>query len=233
MEWHQAFDVVKEYLVRVVTPRGHGTGFYLSHTMYEGDCFIATAAHVIQHAHEWEQPIRIEHYASGKSKLLKSPNRFLFEDARNDVAGIIFKNDDFMFPNTPMELAPEDKTLKTGNEIAWLGYPAMQGTTLCFFSGRISAFVSEFNGYLVDGVAINGVSGGPAFALLGNKITLIGVVSAYIANRATGETLPGLSLVRNIAPLRAYAQAFSQPAEGAQRECDTTVLASPEESTPN
>ena len=37
--------------------------------------------------------------------------------------------------------------------------------------------------YLVDGVAINGVSGGPTFALMGQDMDIIGVVSAYILNR--------------------------------------------------
>ena len=70
---------------------------------------------------------------------------------------------------------------------------------LCFFSGRVSAYLAEENAYLVDGVAINGVSGGPAFHETGK---IIGLVTAYIVNRATGEALPGVSLIRSVASLR-------------------------------
>jgi len=54
---------------------------------------------------------------------------------------------------------------------------------------------------LVDGVAINGVSGGPALSTMGG-LFLMGVVSAYIPNRATGETLPGLGMVRDVVQLQ-------------------------------
>jgi len=67
-----------------------------------------------------------------------------------------------------------------------------------FLSGRVSYFLQDEHAYLVDGVAINGVSGGPTFFLAGPGLFIIGVVSAYIANRATGETLPGLSVVRDV-----------------------------------
>jgi hypothetical protein len=56
--------------------------------------------------------------------------------------------------------------------------------------------------YFVDGVAINGVSGGPTFAInQDNKVQIIGLVSAYVPNRATGAQLPGFCVVRDILPL--------------------------------
>jgi hypothetical protein len=64
--------------------------------------------------------------------------------------------------------------------------------------------------YLVDGVAINGVSGGPAFYIKdGREIRVMGVVSAYAPNRATGETLPGLSVVRSVRRLHEVIQSLS------------------------
>jgi hypothetical protein len=63
----------------------------------------------------------------------------------------------------------------------------------------VSAWVQEMSAYFVDGVAINGVSGGPAFASYGDDtLEIIGVVSAYIPNRVTGETLPGLGIIRDV-----------------------------------
>jgi hypothetical protein len=52
--------------------------------------WYATAAHVVAHAHFWEQPIRIEHIASGKALLLRSVDRAIFPDDSKDTAGIIF-----------------------------------------------------------------------------------------------------------------------------------------------
>lgn len=53
--------------------------------------------------------------------------------------------------------------------------------------------------YLVDGVAISGVSGGPAFIVTDEGAPFImGVVTAYIPNRVTGESLPGVCLVAGI-----------------------------------
>jgi hypothetical protein len=102
--------------------------------------------------------------------------------------------------------------LKVGNEIGWLGFPAIHTANLCFFSGKISAWINVQSAYLVDGVAINGVSGGPAFHLTGaddNPVVVMGVVSAYIANRATGEVLPGLSVVRDVAQFHELTPTFA------------------------
>ncbi len=67
--------------------------------------------------------------------------------------------------------------------------------------GNVSAWLQDESAYLVDGVAINGVSGGPAFVYEEDTpALLVGVVTAYIPNRATGEALPGVSLVRAINP---------------------------------
>jgi hypothetical protein len=228
MEWHQATETLEPYVVRITTPSGHGTGFFLTDTTLEGTCAIATAAHVIDHAHYWEQPIRIEHHQSGKSLLLRPQDRAIFVEANKDIAGILFNKADLPLPTVPLELPPEDRTLKTGNEVAWLGFPALPWPNLCFFGGKISSFVEAVDGYLVDGVAINGVSGGPTIIKLSDRITLVGVVSAYIANRATRETLPGVSLVRNIAPFRSYMQSFTSLDEAKNKESEQPPMAPPQ-----
>ncbi len=52
---------------------------------------------------------------------------------------------------------------------------------------------------MIDEVAINGVSGGPALdATEADGIQIVGTVSAYQANRATGETLPGLCIAQDV-----------------------------------
>lgn len=97
--------------------------------------------------------------------------------------------------------------------------PLFPGKSL-LLSGRISAWVGAESAYLVDGVAINGVSGGPAFIIDG--ATVIGVVSAYIPNRATGEPLPGLAVVRDVAEFHDLAQSFKSLDEAKAEETQPT-----------
>ena len=58
--------------------------------------------------------------------------------------------------------------------------------------------------YLVDGVAINGVSGAPAFFIdpKTSELKICGVISNYYPNRSTGEALPGLSMIRSVMTYR-------------------------------
>lgn len=86
-----------------------------------------------------------------------------------------------------------------GVDIGWLGFPAIEPDSLCFFAGTVSARQANRNAYLIDGVAINGVSGGPVFHCpTPETVQIIGCVSAYHANRATGETLPGLLRAQDV-----------------------------------
>jgi hypothetical protein len=86
-----------------------------------------------------------------------------------------------------------------GIDIGWLGFPAIEANTLCFFAGTISARQSNRKAYLIDGVAINGVSGGPVFhSPTPAEVQIIGCISAYHANRVTGETLPGLLRAQDV-----------------------------------
>jgi len=167
---------------------------------------------VVDHAHYWEEPIRIEHVASGRSVVVRRNERAVFLDLNRDTAAILFYRADLGMPPDPLQLAPKDRFLKVGNEIGWLGFPAIPAANLCFFSGIVSAWIQAQSAYLVDGVAINGVSGGPAFHMLeidSMPIVVMGVVSAYMPNRATGEVLPGLSVVRNVAQFHELAPTFA------------------------
>jgi hypothetical protein len=232
LEWVSAIEFVEPHILRIMTQDGSGTGFLVSHATTNPICAIATAAHVVKRAHYWEQPIRLEHKESGKSLLLRPADRAIFPDERKDTAAIVFAKSDFPLPSKPLDLAPEGKWLKIGVEIGWLGFPAVSPPDLCFFSGRVSCHWKTLEAYLVDGVAIHGVSGGPAFAIVGDRLTLIGVVSAYLANRATGETLPGLSVVTNVAQFQELSKTFKSMDEAKERETPPTPPDHPGE-TPN
>jgi hypothetical protein len=55
------------------------------------------------------------------------------------------------------------------------------------------------NRYLIDGVAIHGVSGGPVVCVsLTDGVQIVGIVSAYMANRMQGDTLPGLLYAQDV-----------------------------------
>jgi hypothetical protein len=58
-------------------------------------------------------------------------------------------------------------------------------------------------------VAINGVSGGPAFHVdEQGRPLLLGVVSAYLPNKAVGGTLPGLAVVQHVGHLEKWVQSL-------------------------
>ena len=82
-------------------------------------------------------------------------------------------------PAESVRLFPaEEKSLKRGVAVGWVGYPSVHDN-LCFFSGHVSAFDQDRNRYLLDGVAIGGVSGGPVFYYGPDGLTVMGAVSAY------------------------------------------------------
>ena len=197
-EWHEAIAQFEPYLFRIFTPDGSGTGWLVSRSTSTPLCVIATASHVLDHAHYWEEPIRLQHHQSGKTVLLRPRDRAINIDHITDTTAIMLNGNDLVLPDKPLPLIKKDSHLKPGVDIGWLGYPAIQRANLCFFSGPISAYLREDAAYLVDGVAINGVSGGPAFRRISGSAEVIGVVSAYIPNRATGDVLPGVALVHDV-----------------------------------
>lgn len=217
--WQLAVDFIRPYVVRISTPQSSGTGFLIYRSETSGVCGIATAAHVIDHPHYWEQPIRIDHFDTGKSVLLRHDERAILLDEKRDTALVILPSKELPLPKDPPELTPEERYVKVGIEVGWLGFPAVSSRNLCYFSGRTSCVLKDEHAYLVDGVAINGVSGGPTFLVSSkDKVVVIGVVSAYIANRATGETLPGLSVVRDVSHFQEAAKSFKSLEQAKQSE---------------
>jgi hypothetical protein len=167
---------------------------------------VATAAHVINYAVDWQQPLKINHIQTGAITLLKHDDRIIYRDQTTDSAVILFPASNLELPETPTPLLPSDLELLIGAEVGWLGFPAIAAATPCFFSGNISARMAQFNSYLIDGVAINGVSGGPVLYINEEgEAQVVGIISAYQANRATGEVLPGLSVSQDVSHFHSVA----------------------------
>lgn len=122
-------------------------------------------------------------------------------DENTDSAVILMPMGTLKLPQELIPLRPVEHRLSIGVEVGWLGFPAIgRGeNTLCFFAGNVSAWQDQRRAYLVDGVAINGTSGGPVlYSTPTDGLQLVGAVSAYIVNRATGEALPGLSVAQDV-----------------------------------
>lgn len=216
MSWYTAAELVSGHVVKIMTPQGSGTGMLLHR---DGDfCAVATAAHVVEQAHLWESPIRLWHVSSGGSLLLHEAKRAIALDKERDSAVIAFIRGDIDFPTKTLDLIAEGKSVKVGVEVGWLGFPAVASETMCFFSGRISARAPG-DRYLIDGVAINGVSGGPAFHIYDAKtIHVLGIMSAYIPNRATGDTLPGLCVATGVGQCQEAVKQFKSVDEAKKSE---------------
>src|SRR5205085_5633063 len=116
-----------------------GTGFLLFNSKQAGFVAVATAAHVVNASHFWEEPIRIQHYATGETTLTRAGNRAVLIDNIKDVAAVMFSPGAMQLPDAPVQLSSKDIHVKVGVEIGWLGFPALT-TDLCFFSGRVSAY---------------------------------------------------------------------------------------------
>ena len=199
-QWANALDKIENHLVRIETPTGGGTGFFIAVSRENDAMAIATALHVVDYAHKWQQPIKLIHYKSGGAIVLKEEDRLIYPNQNYDLALIRVPKQVLSLPDSPIPLAGK-RHLREGVELGWCGFPSVHPSKLCFFSGCVSAWLEDMSAYLVDGVVINGVSGGPAFiSPAEGNMAIVGLVTAYIPNRATGEALPGVGLIRSVLP---------------------------------
>ncbi len=233
-EWYEAVETLGPRVVRIATPVGTGSGFLLPWQSKSGLCAVATASHVIDHAFYWEEPIRLDQIETGKTTLLRQEHRAIFADPKRDTAIVVLEAGALAVPEGDLRFVPERNYLRVGNEVGWLGFPSIT-PSLCFFSGRVSAWREEEKAYLIDGVAINGVSGGVVFFLGADEPVVVGVVSAYVPNRTTGEVLPGLAIARDVSYLHEQATTFASmdDARSAQSIPEPPVAQSVESDTPS
>jgi trypsin-like peptidase len=198
MNWNDVVAAVRPHVVKIETPEGHGTGFLCLYNEPRTLCGIATAYHVIARADEWQQPVRIKHYPSDQSALLAEADRVILVDSDTDSAVVLLPAGKLPLPDSPLGLIPITHRLPVGAEVAWLGYPGVEKELLCFFAGNISAWSDARRAYLIDGVSIHGISGGPVLYRSDSGPRIVGSISAYMVNRATGESLPGLAIAQDV-----------------------------------
>lgn len=195
MNWQNRVRTMRPHVVRITTPEGGGTGFILHRAKKANKLTIATASHVIRDAHTWGQVISIHHDAFEKPLQAWASERSILLHPRFDSACLTVKLPDEVredaFPKVPIEHVPFKIAVPSGEEVGWLGFPDLVRSIMpCFFSGHISVYAESR--YFIDGVAIPGVSGGPAFRWSSSekKLQILGSVTAYRSR--SGQSLPGL-----------------------------------------
>jgi hypothetical protein len=205
---------------KIESPSGHGTGFFCYASPDKSLIGLGTARHVVEEENKWQQPIRVSNYTSGYSSLLTATDRVILEDESRDSAVLLFDPGDLQIPENLVPLFPRDTVLRVGAEIGWVGFPAVEPNTLCFFSGVVSAHIRNQTAYLIDGVAIGGVSGGPVFhSLRGeDEPEIFGIITAYAANRTSRETLPGLAVAQDISHIREVLADLNSVKEAAEKK---------------
>lgn len=202
IEWHDALKQITNRIFKIRTRTGYGTGFQIG-KFGAGLCAVATALHVVDESHDWDEQIKLIHFETKKEFTIEKKDRVIFPYHKSDLAIIVFvPPNDLKVPAEQLEFLNSTHHLSNGVEIGWCGFPAIASDKLCFFHGYTSCYLNSKEGYLVDGVAINGVSGGPVFYINKNKNipSVVGVITAYMANRATRDTLPGVSIVAPVSP---------------------------------
>ena len=203
-EWHEIYQEVDPLVVKIQTQGGHGTGYLC----FQDDDFLgfATAFHVVAKARLWMETIII-HYSKNAAEEYQQqyvfPQDYIIDNDNQDSAIILVRRNLLGLSNIELpEFIPIKRRLKVGAEVGWIGFPAMASSSACFFCGNISAF-HDYT-YLIDGVAISGVSGGPVFnrPSEGEKVRIVGTISAYAAGYTEeGDSLPGLSVAIHAASL--------------------------------
>jgi hypothetical protein len=194
MPWHEAAEKVGKATYRLYTGTSMGTGFLISvgKTPQSFMAILVTAWHVVQDAVDGTALRICDSNGNEVTRSSGTNMEVLQIGERLDSAIIIIESDREVFSqNLLLPILPKEVQLKTGAEVSWMGYPGIVEPELCYFHGYISGMLTDPPVYLVDGVAINGVSGGPVFD---DRCHIVGFVSAYLPNQLDDTTtLPGVS----------------------------------------
>lgn len=217
-EWYAPVDNIIPHIVRIETLTGSGTGFMA--VREEHLAMIFTAAHVISDAARLQQAVRLHHYKSQTNVVVhidkrnESNSATSYLEGSRDTAALSVATSLLPFPLESPHLITEDSRLKVGNQMGWLGFPSVAPQNLCFFHGYTSCWLPEEQAYLIDGISIPGVSGGPAFYMPKGQGTphIAGIVTEYRYSKSqqTGDVLPGVSLIRDITQIHWFKSLFEE-----------------------
>lgn len=117
MNWDKIVKRITPHIVKIETQSGYGTGFLSLYNENKILCGVATSMHVVSHADEWQQPIRIRHYFSGVTDFLEESNCIIFKNQDTDSAVIYFRKAGFPLPEDPIPVLPSDSIIDIGVEV--------------------------------------------------------------------------------------------------------------------
>ena len=207
--WAELLPKIEPLVYQVHAGKALGTAFAVSvsgpadgghHTMF------ATAWHVVKDVVQTADPLElIRQDGTPLSKLTTGPVAvYPVGPPECDTALICAPTREPLVDPSALLAIPLETMLPRGADVGWLGFPGLAYPELCFFRGVVSGYSERPPIYLIDGVAINGVSGGPAFDRTG---LLIGLVSAYVPNQLDERrTLPGLMILTPLNMVRLWMQ---------------------------
>ena len=222
--WHTLAKEVSSFVVKVTAAKSAGTGYFVQVPPgSSADYCVVTALHVIDEADRDGCDIVLYHRSSEQTITIPCAARDVIAARDRDQAIILFKVSSLKsvihcagnFPSIDVHYVP-------GVQVGWVGFPCVAPDDICFFCGYISAYVNNMEAYLVDGVAINGVSGAPVFVQGSDgRAVIVGIVTNYFPNLSKGQPLPGISMIRTINPLMKYYQ--TQTEKLTQTACIASV----------
>lgn len=209
LPWDKVVDRISPIVFRIYAGDSAGTGFLISVGAGIGDdchhAIVATAWHVIEEASS--KSIDVQIVSADRSKVFDTREDVMrvqqIGETVHDTGLIMLSTKKHIIEQEQLApIMPFHSMLARGSEVGWLGFPGLVEPEMCFFHGHVSGYLNEPPTYLIDGVAINGVSGGPVFD---DRAHLIGLVSAYIPNRVDAQTtLPGLAALVPINTIRFF-----------------------------
>ena len=212
MPWENVVGRVERIVFRLLAGDSAGTCFAVSigrlpetksiHYMF------ATAWHVVKDIAGSDQPIFMV-AADGKTVCEAKAGCYAIFPLGSEVfdtALIMVRSpENIVSQSDLLPIFGPEAQMPRGMEIGLAGFPGIVGGEFCFFKGTVSGYLNRPPTYLVDSVAISGVSGGPAFD---RHARIVGLVSSYIPNQVDQyTTLPGLLTLIPIGLIRYWMEA--------------------------
>ena len=193
------------FLIELGSTTGTCFAVLISPTKTKGkkSYIFATAWHVIEKLTRTNRPIKLVTADKSKAYEIMPDSYTIYREGPKEFdTGIIEVSSEraLVFEKDLLPMLDFEELLPRGSEVAAVGFPGLADEEFCFFRGVISGYSKKPPAYLVDGVVLNGVSGGPA---IDRQARIIGLVSSYLPNRVDrNTTLPGLTTLIPISSIR-------------------------------
>lgn len=203
MEWSAVFNKIKRSVLKIETPYGQGTGFFLRH---DKGFVIATAYHVVSEFDKWGGPIDFITYDNNAYRNLGDECKIIGDP---DIDAALMKptlvptrdREDVSMSSSCEDLLDlSNVSVTAGTEVGWIGFPgAIPEKSPSAFVGRVSFANSEI--LYINGTVLTGLSGSPVFILDEHNESpqVIGVVTHHLGPNYEGDPVTGLG---GVVPLK-------------------------------